>query len=82
MKSNVKLSKNDLKALYDWLDKNDYETNTEIVDWRVMMWRKNGQKQWTQAYDGLTSRAKVDRDFLRCFGPDENAIQLFYEDVE
>lgn len=74
----IKLDKDDLADFYDYLQEHGYETNTEIVDWRVMMWRSQGQTQWTQAYDGLTAKVKVPRDQLRVFGPDENAVKEFH----
>lgn len=78
MKSAMKLYKDDISDFYDFLIRKSCEVNTETVDWRVMMYRAKGQTQWTQLYDGLTQNAKVSRDFLRAFGPDQNLIDQFY----
>lgn len=77
MKSQIKLDKDDVADFYNYLTDNGYEVNTERVDWRVMMFRKKGESEWTQAYDGLTHNAKAERSFLRVFGKDQGAVAKF-----
>lgn len=55
-----------------------YEVNEDRVDWRVLMWRRDC-KQWSQAYTGLTARAKVERSTLTVFGPEVEALDEVFD---
>ena len=78
MKSQIKLYKDDMSEFYNFLLDFEIDVNTEVVDWRALMWRRPNQNQWTQAYDGRTRSGKNERDFLRVFGPDEDLVAEFY----
>lgn len=79
MKSQVKLYKDDMSDFYNWCLIERVDVNTEVVDWRAMMFKRPDQKQWSQVYDGRTRSGKNERDFLRVFGPDEDLIADFYK---
>lgn len=80
MKSAIKIYKDDLSDFYAFLNSIEgCEVNTEVVDWRVLMFRLAPEAQWTQAYDGLTRNAKVERDFVRVFGPNAHLVHEFYK---
>jgi hypothetical protein len=78
VKSQIKLYKDDVPDFYEWAQKEKLELNTQSVDWRVLMFKRPGQKQWSQVYDGRTNSGKNERDYLRVFGPDSDLIADFY----
>ena len=77
-RSEIKLDKSKLPAFSRWLGENGYEINDTEVEWRHLMFRCN-ERAWTQCYDGLTCQAKKPREFLRVFGPEEQAVEKFLD---
>lgn len=69
---------NSLPRLADALRIAGYEVDDSVVGYRVLMWRKNSQV-WSQAYTGLTSKAKVIRDFIRVFGDEVDALEEVFD---
>lgn len=82
MKSQIKIYKDDLADFYEFLKtQENCEVNTEIVDWRVLMFRVAPQTSWSQGYDGRTRSGKNERDFIRVFGPDADLVTKFYKEA-
>jgi hypothetical protein len=72
------LSLKNLPRLAEALRRHGYEVNDTRVDWRVMMWRRDC-REWSQAYTGLTARAKVERQTLTVFGPEIAALDEVFD---
>lgn len=64
--------------LADALRRHGYDVDDRRVDWRVLMWRRDC-KEWSQAYTGLTAKAKVERQTLTIFGPEIAALDEVWE---
>ena len=94
-RSSIRLEKRHLDEFVKWLRAAGFETQLDHArlippggpkhlhprsDYRVLMWRKE-VGPWSQAYDGYTSGAKVGRYWLRCFGPDEEAVRSFLRET-
>jgi hypothetical protein len=78
MRAKFQLSLSSLPRLAEALRRCGYEVNDQRVDWRVLMWRRDC-KEWSQAYTGLTAKAKVERQALTIFGPEVAALDEVFD---
>lgn len=78
MSKKFPLSLSSLPRLSKLLKDHGYEVKDERVDWRVLMWRRDC-KEWSQAYTGLTAKAKVERQNLTVFGPEIAALDEVFD---
>lgn len=78
MSKKFPLSLANVPRLATALLKHGYEVDDKRVDWRVLMWRRDC-KEWSQAYTGLTAKAKVERQTLTIFGPEIAALDEVFD---
>ncbi len=76
-RSVITLPKELLTDFRRWLHAKGYEINDSENGWRIFMYKHRDVSSWTQGYDGLTSKSKNSRIFVRFAGPEAYLVTEF-----